>query len=158
MYRVIVPSHRSNVRDTVLHLEIINPLARKIPSYETWTGIVRIRPARSTELDYQRGYRRDIEFTTVSRRIKSVSRLSNGIDSFSKMEIYKIRYAIYECICLLTISKPTLQIAASFYSFDFISPRLAERNIVTGGALRWEREEGGRRCNGGSMLDRNIVI
>lgn len=51
-----------------------------------------------------------------------------------------------------------LQIAASFYSFDFISLRLAERNIVTGGALRWEREEGGRRCSGGSMLDRNIVI
>ena len=84
MYRVIVASHRSNVRDTVLHLVIINPVAARNTAVRNLDSdrIVRyIRPARLS--------------TRISnlRRVKSVSRLSDGIDSFSKMEIYKILYA-----------------------------------------------------------------
>lgn len=86
-------SHRSNVRDTVLHLEIINPVAGKKPSYLDWDRALysasSIYGARlSTGIDEISNLRRRAEW------VKSVSRLSNGIDS--KMEIYKIRYATYD--------------------------------------------------------------
>lgn len=47
-------SHRSNVRDTVLHLEIINPVAGKTPSYLDWDRALYSASSIYSELDYQR--------------------------------------------------------------------------------------------------------
>lgn len=86
MYRSYRPSHRSNLRDTVLHLEIINPVARKTPSYKPTTGSCAF--GRSTKLDYHnRIYEAGVK-----------SRPPFGIDSFSNGDLQAIRLQIYSFI------------------------------------------------------------
>lgn len=99
MYRVIVASHRSNVRDTVLHLVIINPVAARNTA---------VRNLDSDRALYSAGSIIDenIEFTTGEIRISPLRWNRLVFQDGDLQDTIRLYYDT-KCICLLTILRPT---------------------------------------------------